>query len=83
MISISQKKENKYPFIFNFGHIEILRVLTIVFEINSNIKKLKQIMRKKSNPASVFFGQKFWENKIGVEWDVNRELENVKCKRTK
>ena len=38
-------------------------------------------MRKKSNPASVFFSQKFWENKIGVEWDVNREIENVKNKK--
>lgn len=52
MISINQKNENRYPFIFNFGQIDILLVFTMVFETNSNMKKLKQISRKTSNPSS-------------------------------
>ena len=52
IISINQKNENKYPFIFSFGQIDILLVFTMVFETNSNMKKLKQISKKTSNPSS-------------------------------
>jgi hypothetical protein len=56
-MSINQKNENKYPFIFNFGHIDMLLVFTIVFETNSKMKKLKQISKKTSNPSSEINGK--------------------------